>query len=239
MHKIAGILLFGIALTGDPGYSEEARNQFRKGNYQKSLVAFAKAEKQLPEFVRIIEYNIGQCYLQIEDKNAATEAFRNALDKPSRELNSRALNNIGLLQIHEEIDSMAKNNNRVDFEPALESLRDALRENPGNETARKNYEILKKIYEKLKEQQQDQQNEGGQSMMVLPPPPDMQPPENPSPDLPQNMLPPENSTGEYGDLSMDEARKKLDEMRNKENQFLQQLRKKNKNEKKEKRDQDW
>lgn len=240
MYKLLAIFLFASVIGGDPGYLKDANEQYKKRNYKKSLIAFAKAEKQLPGMANIIEYNIGQCYLEMDDKRAASEAYRNALDLVNDPLTSKALNNIGILQMHEEIDSMAANNNRVDFEPALQSLRDALRDNPENETARYNYEMLKKLYEMLKQKQQEQQQPQQGGMMVVEPPPDMDPPpgQNNQPP-PQNMLPPENSTGEYGELSIDEARKKLEEMKGKEQQFLQQLRKKQRDEKKKKRDRDW
>lgn len=141
------------------------------------------------------------------------EHFRRALPKDDPEIASFSLNNTAVLVYHTDQQDPVKK--------ALASFKEALRRNPDNEVARYNYELLLK-YEGEQgggssDQEQDQQDQNENEN-------EQQPPGN----IPQKAPPQENSgdKADYDPVTMDQARKMLEGMKQNEKKFIQELMKK-------------
>ncbi|MEZ4776355.1 MAG: tetratricopeptide repeat protein [Bacteroidia bacterium] len=227
------VLLYVILLAGNISGKEKslslAAEAFHSGDYHTSILHYGDALKAYPAQAASIHYNIGQCYLALDSTERALQFFHLVLDRNANDVAAMASNEIGLLLIR-----------RQRPKEALEAFREALIFDPENETARYNYELLRKRMQGDNPPQQ--------------PPPPRPPSSNDEEDAPaeeEDTAPDDNIPEDYRSMiqqiiqrqrqsnstndfarpvgadtiSLFQARRILESMRQNEIQYLQQLRK--------------
>lgn len=229
MHLILYVILLAGNMSGKEKSLSMAADAFHSGDYHTSILHYGDALKAYPPQAASIHYNIGQCYLALDSTERALQFFHLVLDQNATDVASMASNEIGLLLIR-----------RQRPKEALEALKEAIIFDPANETARYNYELLRKRMQ-------------GENPPQQPPPP--RPPssndeeDSPAEDqetAPDDKIPEDyrsmirqiiqrqrlsNSTNDFAiptgadTISLFQARRILESMRQNEIQYLQQLRK--------------
>ncbi|MEM6805773.1 MAG: hypothetical protein AAF696_30520, partial [Bacteroidota bacterium] len=134
-----------------------AIESYNQGDFQKSLQYFGEASELYPEKLTQLNYNMAQCLLQLNNKDSAIYHLQLVLGSPDPKLASKAANNLGVLQAE-----------ALQLNTALGSFKEALIFDPNNESARYNFELVRR---------QKQNN----------PPPENKPPDE---DPPQEEEPP-------------------------------------------------
>lgn len=226
------ILLFiGVPSSGDKILSL-AGEAYLNGDYSASIAYYKEAMAKYTRQAVQIRYNIGQCYMRMDSTDLALQYFHQVAAVPNGAIASPASNNIGVLLVRKQRNK-----------EALEAFRESLIQNPDNEIARYNYELLKK-------QMQGNQPPPPQPPKKQPPPPpqssDDQEEEDDSAGIDNRNLPDDykemirqiiqrqrqsRSTNDLarpvgGDtISLLQARRILENMRRNEIQYLQQLKK--------------
>lgn len=203
----AGLLLLLILWPGSsPSIAELALEAYQAKEYRKAGRLYQAVSEKWPELKSAATYNEAIAWMQADSAQLAQPLYAQLARAGNPEIRSRALNNRAVFLANE---------NKVG--EAMELLKQALREFPGNDLARYNYEVLRK----------PQPN-------PPPPPPD---PEQENQQQKQNKNQPSKpkpteQNGNRSDnpaVSDAEAERILKELGAKEQQFLQQLRKKVKN----------
>lgn len=202
---------------------EEAGRLYYNGKFQESITLYRNLLATPSDETQSIQFNIAQCYTQVDSIETAMYYFHLATEKGKPEVKSQAWNNLGIM--------LAAQNNTKE---ALQSFYNALKNNPQNDNARFNYELLKRQMkpENKQENEEDEDNT----------PPDNSPPnnneENDNPDGKSveywkqkfNYYRPDDTESgsiqrNYDSIPMDRAIELLEQMKNKEIEFIQQLRK--------------
>lgn len=219
MKKVLLILIVLLLGRGN-GTLERAQALYDEEQYVESLALYRRALVSFPAQSSQIHYNLGQCYQQLDSSEMAMQYFHLAAQGEVPQIKSRAQNQIGVRLA-----------NQQKLREALNSFKRALMEDPTNESARFNFEQIRR---RIKED-------------PTTPPPNRQPPP-PEPEEEEELLQDEASrslierlrqrlrpTPFRGDralprgmrdtISMDQAQRILEQMRENETQFLQQLRK--------------
>lgn len=209
---IARIPLFLLLIGGVTVSFEAADALYKEKKYPQALAYYKDLLVSHSAKAVEIRYNIAQCYMQM-DSIAAAERFLIQVGESEgdKKLKSIALNYLGFLYIKKEKKK-----------DALAFFRRALKENPQNEEARYNFELLKK---QIVEDDDPKEEE--------PPLPPDEEENNSANDWRKKFnyyLPPDNSEGlptihHYDSIPMSKAIELLENMKNEEIKFLQQLRK--------------
>ncbi|MGY6557917.1 MAG: hypothetical protein ACXIT9_01415 [Nitritalea sp.] len=131
---------------------QESKEAFAEGNMelavakQKTLIDLLEGDERQS----LVRLNLALSYQRLEEKEEALRLFNQLLSEANVEVASIAANQLGLMQAAEN-----------EFEEALGSFRYALIKNHENETARYNYELLKRWMEENppSDDQQDDENQ--------------------------------------------------------------------------------
>ena len=213
---LAGIFS-ALLLIGSDGELSEARRRMDAQEYRDALRHYRIALKQYPDQTAAISYNMALCFLKLDSTKKATQYFQRAISQDNDALSSEAYNHIAI--------SLAQDDK---IPAALRNLKKALQLDPNNETARFNYEVL--LRKQQPEEQKQQQNS-----------PDSPPPtseqekqnrekymENIERELRRLMGMQKSDAALIGGmdtLSLQEARRVLESMRENELRYQQQMRK--------------
>ncbi|MDX1906557.1 MAG: hypothetical protein SF053_05935 [Bacteroidia bacterium] len=223
MRNLALLLLMVPALSGDGGLLNEANRLATAQQYLLAIEQYQEALKVYPERATEIRYNMGVLYMQADSQEAALAMFHQAVQPAMPLWASHASNNIGFLLVM-----------RAQEREALAAFRQALVYDVNNEEARYNYELLRKRM----------RPEAPPPAATQPPPPAGMP-EQEAPEPPQLSDPADqalleklmkkrqrgpllNDRGVFvgsDTLPLAEARRLLDELRQSDRQFIQQMRK--------------
>lgn len=186
-----------------PSLMELAQEAFAKKEFHKAGRMYEAIGEKWPELRYPAGYNAAVCHLKIDSLQPSMAIFAGLSRATNVEIKSRALNNRAVYLAKEK-----------KIGEAMELLKQALREYPENDLARYNLEILRKP-----------------PPNPPPPPPDPEQ-ENQKQKQKQNKPSKPKPTEQLGNrseeavVSLQEAEKLLEEMNRREEQFLQQLRKK-------------
>lgn len=210
--------LFLLLIGGGSTTFEMAEQLYRSKKYPEALQAYKtlldKHQEEMPQ----IRYNIAQCYMHLDSTEAAINFLLQVSGTNAEaSLKSSSLNYLGFLYIKKEKKR-----------EALSFFQKALKENPNNEEARYNYELLKKQIGDEEEEKPEEET----------PPPPSNEDDNTANDWRKKFdyyLPPDNSEGlptlhNYDSMPIDKALELLENMKQEEVKFLQQLRKSARNE---------
>lgn len=129
-----------------------AHTAYKEGKFKEAQEKFVRAQRLAPEGVDLSK-DIGSSAYRSGDYSAAEKAFHAALDKSSSsEEKSRKWHNIGNAQVKQK-----------NYQGAVDSYKEALRENPSDEKARYNLaEAKRRLKKQEEEQQQNQQQDQDQ-----------------------------------------------------------------------------
>ncbi|MCZ2356097.1 MAG: tetratricopeptide repeat protein [Bacteroidia bacterium] len=197
------ILLLAFWPGSEPQLPEVAKQAYAQKEFRKAARLYEGTGNHWQEVKIPAQWNEAVSWLQADSLDVSMSLLANLSRSPEPEIRSRALTNRAVF--------LARQNKIAE---ALDMLRQALREFPENDLARYNYEVLRK---------------------PLPPPPP--PPPDPEQENrqqkqqqnnPQKPKPTEQNgnRSENPILTQQEAERALIEMGKKEEQLLQQLRKK-------------
>ncbi|WP_020530513.1 tetratricopeptide repeat protein [Flexithrix dorotheae] len=153
------IVLFCLLLTSakvfgiDPGelarinrYKSYAQEAYENENYADAIASYNFLIDSLGVDDPKIRLNIAHCYYRMGDMTNAASNYSYLDEANDKKIASIANQQLGLIK--------AKNKK---YENALENFKEAIKNNPANEDARKGYEVVKKLLEdqKKNEEQQD------------------------------------------------------------------------------------
>jgi hypothetical protein len=126
-------------------HKKEAREAYNRGEYQAALTHYRYLVDSMNVDEPEVMLNYANTLYQLKDTTRAIERFASLYDTNDREVRSVANQQLGIIH------------NKLLKEPkaALQYFKQALKDNPQNEEARYNYEMLKKAL-KDQEEQQDQ-----------------------------------------------------------------------------------
>jgi len=128
-----------------------AHKAYKEGKFKEAQEKFVRAQRLAPEGVDLSK-DIGTSAYRSGDYSAAEKAFHAALDKSSSsEEKSRKWHNIGNAQVKQK-----------NYQGAVDSYKEALRENPSDEKARYNLAEAKRRLKKQEEEQQQNQQQNQQ-----------------------------------------------------------------------------
>jgi len=133
-------------------HKKQAREAYNNGEYEKALSHYTFLVDSMKVDEPEVLLNYGNTLYQLNDTTRAIERFASLYETNDKEVRSVANQQLGVIH------------NKMLKEPkaALEYFKQALKDDPTNEDARYNYEMLKKAL-KEQEQQQDQQDQQDQN----------------------------------------------------------------------------
>ena len=120
-------------------------NALKNGDYETAISSFRLLTDSLGMTEDPIYLNMANAYFHQNDTTNAQQFYSKVMSSPNPKLRSLAYQQMGI--IHKQKNKMNE---------AITAFKTALKANPGNEDARYNYELLKKI---LDEQEQQQDND--------------------------------------------------------------------------------
>jgi tetratricopeptide (TPR) repeat protein len=129
----------------------QGKKQYEEGKYDKAYKSLVEAQKIAPEDIDLSK-DIGNAAYRNGDYDMAEKAFRSvATNSEKPQESSKHWHNVGNSQLK-----------RKDYQAAIESYKQALRDNPNNENARYNLAEAKRRLKKQQDQQKKQQEKNEQ-----------------------------------------------------------------------------
>lgn len=130
-------------------HKKEAKEAFLAEDFEKAAYHYRFLIDSLGVTEGEVLLNLANSLYKIQDTTSAKNIYHEILSKSSsRELKSIAHQQLGTIDF-----------NLKKYKESLNYYKNALKQNPGNEDARYNYELLKKILEEQEKNQEQQQNQ--------------------------------------------------------------------------------
>ncbi|MBD2704348.1 tetratricopeptide repeat protein [Spirosoma sp. BT702] len=114
---------------------QEAQKAYQVGNFRRALGLYMRLNQTSAIPDPGVRLNLGHTYFQLKQYQKARSEYESLLRSGSPELRTSAAHQLGVLACLEG-----------DSTTALALFQEALLENPGNEPARYNFELVKKYY---------------------------------------------------------------------------------------------
>jgi len=132
---------------------DEAAKAYNDGDYGEAIKSYSFLFDSLGENNDKILLNLSNAYFKAQDTSNAQFHYAKLTESGDKSVKSIA---------HQQLGVIATNTGKYDA--ALEEFKNSLRADPGNNDARYNYELLKRLIEENQQQQnQDQQNKDQQN----------------------------------------------------------------------------
>jgi len=125
---------------------KEAKEAYLAGDYQKAIENYQYLVDSFDVKDDLLMLNLSNAYYKINDTTNSISNYESLLKSPTREVRSIAYQQLGIIK------SQSKK-----YKEALQDFKQSLKANPGNNDARYNYELLKKLIQEQEQQQQQQQ----------------------------------------------------------------------------------
>lgn len=158
MSKLLFMTIFLIGFTNISDISrinqlkQEAETAFKNKQYNVAATRYKALVDSFQVSEEAIWLNMAHCYYQLKDSTNAKNAYGYLSNHTDNEVRSIANMQLGNIK--------AWTQDVKNYEDALLYYKRAIKADPENNMARQNYEMVKKLLEKLKQQQnQDQQNQ--------------------------------------------------------------------------------
>ncbi len=228
--KFIPLILFITWFVSNQQNFNSGVESYRNAKYAEAIQHFANFKNDEPRFESFTSFNIAHSNFFQDSFKVAQNIYSNLLSTLPKIQKSEAYNNLGIIVAKEPKKD----------EEALQYFKNAILENPDNEEARYNYELLKKRIQQQQNQQNPEDNKDNQKDEKD------KDDKNKDKDKPQNnnnkpqnnnKETPQNAKGEQ--LSEAEAEKLLQAIKQNEKQFIQQLRKNNSKNKSSYSNSDW
>ncbi|MFT6856705.1 MAG: Ca-activated chloride channel family protein [Cyclobacteriaceae bacterium] len=156
--KILLLLMATIFFANDPAeiaksnkLKKEAQESFKSGDYESAIKSYSFLIDSMQISEDELYLNRAHSYYLLGDTANAKPDYQNATASSSTSLRSLA---------HQQLGVMAKDKNLL--EESLAHLKYALKNDPSNEDARYDYEVVKRLVKEQKDQEQDQENKEDQ-----------------------------------------------------------------------------
>ncbi len=130
-------------------HKKEAREAYNNGDYATALSHYRYLIDSLQVEEPEVMLNMANTLYQLKDTTRAIERYASLYDTPDKTVRSVANQQLGVVY----------NKMLQKPEMALEYFKQALKDDPTNEDARYNYELLKKALKDKEKQEQDQQDQ--------------------------------------------------------------------------------
>ncbi|MDX1628262.1 MAG: hypothetical protein R3345_06155 [Fulvivirga sp.] len=127
---------------------KKAKTAYNKGEYKQAIEHYTFLLDSMQVEDENIKLNLANAFYQLKDSAQATSAYNELIRSEDQLIKSVA---------HQQLGIMA--NRAKKFEEALTHFKNAIKADPSNDDARYNYEMLKKMLDKQKDQKQDQQDQ--------------------------------------------------------------------------------
>ncbi|MGF1638311.1 MAG: hypothetical protein ACFCUU_14645 [Cyclobacteriaceae bacterium] len=131
-----------IALVNQHKKSAEAA--YKSENYEQAIQHYRYLTDSLYINEDLVLYNLGNAYLQLADTSNAREFYGKLVASNNSNIKSKSFQQLGFI-----------NQGSKKYPEALQNFKSALKADPGNEQARYNYELLKKLMQDQQDQDQD------------------------------------------------------------------------------------
>lgn len=132
---------------------DEAAKAYNDGDYGEAIKSYSFLYDSLGENNDKILLNLSNAYFKVQDTSNAQFHYAKLTESGDKSVKSIA---------HQQLGVIATNTGKYDV--ALEEFKNSLRADPGNNDARYNFELLKRLMEENQQQQnQDQQNKDQQN----------------------------------------------------------------------------
>lgn len=149
--KFLILLLLAFIDPGKIGKINEARSEakkaFDKGDYATAAAKYKLLADSLGVREDAVLMDLAHSYFQMNDTVNAQNTYASLLRSSDKSMRSIAQQQMGVLT-----------NRQKKYEEALNYFKEALKNDPSNDDARYNYEMIKKKLEEQKKQEQQQQN---------------------------------------------------------------------------------
>ncbi len=156
--KILLLLIAVIFFANDPAeiaksnkLKKEAQESFKSGDYESAIKSYSFLIDSMQFSEDELYLNRAHSYYLLGDTANAKPDYQNATASSSTSLRSLA---------HQQLGVMAKDKNLL--EESLAHLKYALKNDPSNEDARYDYEVVKRLVKEQQDQEQDQENKEDQ-----------------------------------------------------------------------------
>lgn len=126
-------------------HKKAAKEAYLAGDYKTAAYHYRYLRDSLELNDENIILNLANSLYKIQDSTTAQNLYNNLTEDTSPSTRSQAHQQLGLMDF-----------NKKEYESALEHFKESLKSDPGNEDARYNYELLKKIIQEQQQQQQEQ-----------------------------------------------------------------------------------
>jgi tetratricopeptide (TPR) repeat protein len=153
--KALTVLLMLVALFIDPTkigkintLKAEARKAYQSGDYQTAIQRYRYLVDSLHVQEDEVLLNLANAYFQTNDTTQALSQYQSLTQSGKAQLRSKAEQQLGVMA-----------NRAGKSEEALNHFKQAIKNDPTNEDARYNYELLKKKLEEKKKQDQQKQDQ--------------------------------------------------------------------------------
>ncbi|MDH5598250.1 MAG: hypothetical protein OEY34_03945 [Cyclobacteriaceae bacterium] len=134
---------------------EEARVAYLNADYKSAIEKYHYLIDTLSISNDRILLNLAHAYFKEQDSSSAFSSYVNLLDSEDKITQSIAYQQIGVISGRAGIQ-MRDEKGKKAIEQALNHFKNALKSDPYNEDARYNYELLKRLLEKIKEEEKKQ-----------------------------------------------------------------------------------
>jgi DNA polymerase III gamma/tau subunit len=139
-----------IAKTNE--IKKEAKKAFENGDYELARDKYLTLLDSFSIRNDEIKLNLANCFYHLNDTPQALNNYKNVVAGDNKNLKSLAYQQLGVIAGKNKL-----------LEQALNFFKQALINDPGNDEARYNYELIKKKLEEQKNQEQDQQEQKDQN----------------------------------------------------------------------------
>jgi Ca-activated chloride channel family protein len=153
--KALTVLLMLVALFIDPTkigkintLKAEAKKAYQSGDYQTAIKKYRYLVDSLQVQEDEVLLNLANAYFQTNDTTQALSQYQSLSQSSKTQLRSKAEQQLGVMA-----------NRAGKSEEALNHFKQAIKNDPTNEDARYNYELLKKKLEEKKKQEQQKQDQ--------------------------------------------------------------------------------
>lgn len=149
------LLVLALLISNDPkeiakinSLKKEAEEAYLNGNFELAASKYTYLIDSMKVDEPAIRLNLAHSYYHLGDTALAQLSYSKLSNSDNKKLKSIAFQQLGV---------MSKQKNKL--EQSLHQLKQAIKSDPTNQEARYNYEVVKKLLEKQKEQEQQQQQD--------------------------------------------------------------------------------
>lgn len=146
----AGTIIDPTRISKINALKKEAKEAYNSADYKTAIAKYKELNEKYDVHEDEIQLNLANGYFLSKDTANAISTFQPLTNSANKEIASKA---------HQQLGVIASQQKKYD--QALSDFKQAIKTDPGNESARYNYELLKKQIEenkKKQDQNKDQQN---------------------------------------------------------------------------------